>query len=300
MPVIGFLNSASPGPAAPLLAAFHRGLGKAGYVEGRNVAIEYRWAEGQYDRLRSLADDLVRRKVALIATTGGLVTAQAAKAATSTIPVLFIAGFDPVQEGLASSINRPGGNATGVGVYTTELGRKRLELLQELVPKVATIAMLVNPDSISTKIERQDLEEAARNAGLQFLVAQARGESDLEQAFSDAIDRGAGALIVSADAFFTSRRVQIVALAARHALPASYPWSQYADAGGLMSYGPTLTWAYEQVGVYAGRILKGARPETLPVQLPTTFEMVINLKTAKSLGLSTPPFLAARADRVIE
>jgi putative ABC transport system substrate-binding protein len=189
MPVIGFLNSASPGPAAPLVAAFHRALGKAGYVEGRNVAIEYRWAEGQYDRLSALAGDLVRRKVALIAATGGLVTAQAAKAATSTIPILFIAGFDPVQEGLASSINRPGGNATGVGVYTAELGRKRLELLRELLPGVAKIAMLVNPHSISTGIERTDLEEAARVAGLQLLVVEASAESDFEKAFSEAVNR---------------------------------------------------------------------------------------------------------------
>ena len=196
-------------------------------------------------------------------------TAQAAKAATFTIPVLFIVGFDPVQEGLTSSINRPGGNATGVSVYTVELGRKRLELLRELLPRVGKIAMLVNPHSISTAIERRDLEEAGRTAGLQLFVVEARTESDLEKAFSGAVHHGAGALIVSADAFFTSRRGQIVALAAQHALPASYPWRQYAYAGGLMSYGPSLTWAYEEVGVYVGRILKGAKPEDLPVQLPT-------------------------------
>jgi putative tryptophan/tyrosine transport system substrate-binding protein len=300
LPVIGFLNSASPAPAAPLVAAFHRALQKAGYVEGRNVAIEYRWAEGHYDRLRPLADDLVSRKVAVIAATGGLVTGQAAKAATTTIPVLFIAGFDPVQEGLTSSINRPGGNATGVGVYTAELGRKRLELLRELLPGVGKIAMLVNPQSISTAIERSDLEDAARIAGLQLFVVEAQTESDLELAFSGAIRQGAGALIVSADAFFTSRRGRIVALAAQHALPASYPWPQYANVGGLMSYGASLIWAYEQVGVYAGRILKGAKAEDLPVQLPTTFELVINLKTAKLLDLAVPPFLLARADQVIE
>jgi len=300
VPVIGFLNSASPGPAAPLLAAFHRALQRSGFVEGRNVAIQYRWAEGHYDRLRGLADDLVNRKVALIAATGGLVTGQAAKAATSTTPVLFIAGFDPVREGLASSINRPGGNATGVGVYTTELGRKRLELLRELLPAVDKIAMLVNPYSISTAVERRDLEDGARLAGLQLFVVQASTEDELEPAFRRAVDGGAGALIVSADALFTSRRTQITALAARHALPASYPWPQYADAGGLMSYGPSLTWAYEQIGEYAGRILKGAKPEDLPVQLPTTFELVINLKAAKSLDLAIPPFLLARAHRVVE
>jgi len=300
MPVIGFLNSASPGPAATLVAAFHHGLNKAGYVEGQNVAIEYRWAEGQYDRLRGMASDLVRRNVSLIAATGGLVVAQAAKGATSTIPVLFIAGFDPVREGLAASINRPGGNATGVSVYTAELGPKRLELLRELLPNVVKIAMLVNPRSISTEIERKDLEEATRGTGLQLLVLEASAEGDLEKAVNDAVNQGAGALIVSADAFFTSRRSQIVALAAQYALPASYPWLQYAEAGGLISYGPNLTWAYEQIGVYASRILKGAKPEDLPVQLPTTFELVINLKAAKALGLVVPPTLLARADEVIE
>jgi putative ABC transport system substrate-binding protein len=300
MPVIGFLNSASPGPAATLVAAFRHGLNKAGYVEGQNVAIEYRWAEGQYDRLRGMASDLVRRNVSLIAATGGLVVAQAAKGATSTIPVLFIAGFDPVREGLAASINRPGGNATGVSVYTAELGPKRLGLLRELLPNVVKIAMLVNPGSISTEIERKDLEEATRGTGLQLLVLEASAEGDLEKAVNDAVNQSAGALIVSADAFFTSRRSQIVALAAQYALPASYPWLQYAEAGGLISYGPNLTWAYEQIGVYASRILKGAKPEDLPVQLPTTFELVINLKTAKSLGLEIPPTLLARADEVIE
>ena len=299
MPVIGFLNSASPGPAATLVAAFRNGLNKAGYVEGKNVAIEYRWAEGQYDRLRGMASDLVRRNVSLIAATGGLVVAQAAKEATSTIPVLFIAGFDPVREGLAASINRPGGNATGVSVYTAELGPKRLGLLRELLPNVVKIAMLVNPGSISTEIERKDLEEATRGTGLQLLVLEASAEGDLEKAVNDAVNQSSGALIVSADAFFTSRRSQIVALAAQYALPASYPWLQYAEAGGLISYGPNLTWAYEQIGVYASRILKGAKPEDLPVQLPTTFEMVINLKTAKALGLTIPPFVLARADRVI-
>jgi ABC-type uncharacterized transport system substrate-binding protein len=299
-PIIGFLNNASPAPAAPLVAAFRRGLERAGYVEGRNVAIEYRWAEGQYDRLPALTDELIRRRVAVIAATGGLVTAQAAKAATSTIPVLFIAGFDPVGEGLVASINRPGGNATGVSVYTTELGPKRLEHLRELLPALARVAMLVNPDSISTEVEKEDLGAAARSVGIQLLPFPARSEGEIESAFGNAVAGGANALIVSADAFFTSRRQQIVALAARHSLPASYPWAQYADLGGLMSYGPTLTWAYEQIGDYASRVLKGARPDALPVQLPTTFEMVINLNTARSLGLSVAPLLQARANRVIE
>ena len=299
-PVIGFVNNASAVPAAPLVTAFRRGLDRAGYVEGRNVAIEYRWAEGRYDQLPALIEQLIRRKVAVIAATGGLVTAQAAKAATATIPILFIAGFDPVGEGLVASINRPGGNATGVSVYTAELGPKRLELLRELLPSVTKVAMLVNPGSVSTEVEKEDLGAAARSVGIQLIPVQARLEADFERAFGDAVAVGANALIVSADAFFTSRRHQLVALAARHSLPASYPWSQYADVGGLMSYGPTLTWAYEQIGGYAGRILKGAKPDILPVQLPTTFEMVINLNAAKSLGLSVPPLLLARASRVIE
>jgi putative tryptophan/tyrosine transport system substrate-binding protein len=300
MPVIGFLNTTSPGPLAPLLAAFHQALNNAGHVEGRNVAIEYRWAEGQYDRLPALAADLVRRNVAVIAATGGTVAGQAAKATTSTIPVLFIAGFDPVHEGLVASINRPGGNATGVAVYTAELGKKRLELLREVVPGVAKISMLVNPHSISTGIETKDLKEATRASGLQLLVLEARADSDLEKAFAEAANQGAGALFVSADSFFTSRRNQIVALAARHALPASYPWPQYAQVGGLMSYGSSLIWAYQQIGLYASRILKGTKPNDLPVQQPTSFKLVINLKTAKALGLEVPPMLLARADEVIE
>jgi putative ABC transport system substrate-binding protein len=300
MPLIGFLNSTSRGPAEPLLAAFHRALNKAGYVEGQNVAIEYRWAEGQYDRLPALAADLVRRKVAVIAATGGLLPATVAKAATSTIPVLFIAGFDPVHEGLVASINRPGGNATGVSIYTAELGRKRLELLRELVPGITKIAMLVNPGSISTATERKDLEGATRDVGLQLLVLEARDDSDFEKVFGAAADHHASALMVTADAFLTSRRAQIVAIAARHALPASYPWPQYVEAGGLMSYGPNLIWAYEQMGLYASRILKGAKPYDLPVQLPTKFELDINLKTARALGLAVSPFLLARADQVIE
>lgn len=300
VPTIGFLNSASPAAAEPLLRAFLRALEKAGYAEGRNVAIEYRWAEGDYSRLPDLAADLVRLKVAVIAATGGLVAAKAAEAATSTIPVLFIAGFDPVREGLASSINRPGGNATGVSVYTAELGRKRLDLLRVLLPDVSKVAMLVNPGAISTEIETKDLEAAAQSARLELIVVQASEERDFETAFSEAADRGAGALIVLADPFFTSRYAQIVALAARYALPASYPWSRYASAGGLISYGPRLAWAYEQIGVYAALILKGAKPADLPIQLPTKFRTVINLKTAKSLGLTVPPQMLALADEVIE
>ena len=300
MPVVGFLNSASPGAARPFVDAFRLALEKAGFIEGRNLTIAYRWAEGNYSQLPALANDLVRLNVAVIAATGGLVTAKAAEAATSTIPVLFIAGFDPVREGLASSINHPGGNATGVSVYTAELGRKRLELLRALLPRLSRVAMLVNPGATSTEVEAKDLGAAAQDAKLDLIVIPASTVSDLETAFGEAARRRAGAVIVSADAFFTSRYAQIVALAARHSLPASYPWSRYASAGGLFSYGPPLTWAYEQIGVYTAEILKGASPGDLPIQLPTKFQTVINLKTAKSLGLAVPPQLLALADEVIE
>jgi ABC-type uncharacterized transport system substrate-binding protein len=299
MPVIGFLNSTSPSPAAPLAAAFRQALAKQGYLEGRNVAIEYRWAEGHYDRLPGLAADLVNRNVAVIAATGGVVTAKAAISATSSIPIVFIAGFDPVHEGLVTSIARPGGNATGVSVYSAELGKKRLELLREIVP-TNSIAFLVNPGSISTNLEVTDLQENTRSSDLQLVVLEARADSDLDRAFEEAVRRGVGALLVSADPFFTSRRDQIVALAARHRLPASYPWPQYAQAGGLLSYGTTLIWAYDQIGLYSSRILKGAKPSDLPVQLPTKFELVINLKTAKSLGIEITPKVLALADEVIE
>jgi ABC-type uncharacterized transport system substrate-binding protein len=299
LPVIGFLNSASPGPAAPLLAAFRQALTKQGLVEGRNLAIEYRWAEGHYDQLPAMAADLVNRHVAVIAASGGLVTAKAAMSATSRIPVLFIVGFDPVQGGLVASIARPGGNATGVTVYSAELGKKRLELLREIVP-VTRMGFLVNPGAVSTDLEIIDLQEGTRAPDLHLVVLEARTDADLDRAFEDAIRQGVRALMVSADPFFTSRRDRIVALAARYKLPASYPWPEYADAGGLLSYGTTLGWAYDQIGHYAGRILKGAKAQDLPVQLPTTFEMVINLRTARALGIAIPPFVLARADRVIE
>ena len=299
MPVIGFLNSTSPGPAAPLAVAFRQALAKQGYLEGHNVAIEYRWAEGHYDRLPGMAADLVNRNVAVIAATGGVVTAKAAIGATSSIPIVFIAGIDPVHEGLVTSIARPGGNATGVSVYSAELGNKRLELLREIVP-TNRIAFLVNPGSVSTNIEVTDLQENARSPDLQLMVLEARADSDLDHAFEEAVRREVGALLVSADSFFTSRRDQIVALAARHKLPASYPWPQYAEAGGLLSYGTSLIWAYDQIGLYASRILKGAKPSDLPVELPTKFELVINLKTGRALGLDIPPTLLARAHKVIE
>jgi putative ABC transport system substrate-binding protein len=300
VPVVGFLNSTSPGPAAVLAASFLQALEKAGFVEGQNVALEYRWADGKYERLPALAADLIRRKVAVIAATGGLVAAQAAEAATKTIPILFIAGFDPIREGLVSNLNHPGGNATGVSVYTAELGRKRIDLLRKLLPTISKVAILVNPGSISTAIEKKDLEEAASIIDLQLLFVGAASDSEFEKAFSEAVDQKANALIVSADPFFTSRRDQIVALAAHHALPASYPWSQYTHNGGLMSYGPSLAWAYGQIGAYAGDILRGAKPSDLPVQLPTEFRMSINLKVAKSLSIVVPAELLAVADEVIE
>ena len=297
MPVIGFLNSASPGPFALLLSAFHEGLKDGGYVEGKNVTVEYRWANEQYDRLPALAADLVRRRVTVIAATGGTMTAQAAKAATTTIPVLFIAGADPVGDGLVRSFNRPGGNVTGVSVYTSELAPKRLELLRELVPNATKIALLGNPENAA---DSQDAQNMMQRAGLPLLTLSARVETELEREFVSASQHGAQALLVSADPFFNSRRTQLVALAARFAMPAAYPWSEYAKAGGLMSYGTSIPGAYRQIGQYVTRILKGENPADLPVQQPTKFELVINLKTAQALGLTVPQALLARADEVIE
>ena len=297
MPVIGFLNSASPGPFALLLSAFHEGLKDGGYVEGKNVTVEYRWADGQYDRLPALAADLVRRRVTVIAATGGTTTAQAAKAATTTIPILFIAGANPVGDGLVSSFNHPGGNVTGVSTYTSELVPKRLELLRELVPKATKIAMLVNSENTT---DGQDAQNIMQKVGLPLLVLSARVETEFEREFISATQQGAQALLVSADPFFNSRRTQLVALAARYAVPAAYPWSEYAKAGGLMSYGTSIPGAYRQIGQYVTRILKGEKPADLPVQQPTKFELVINLKTAKALGLEISPQLLARADEVIE
>jgi putative tryptophan/tyrosine transport system substrate-binding protein len=297
MPVIGFLNSASPEPFALLLSAFHQGLEDGGYVEGKNVTVEYRWADGQYDRLPALAADLVRRRVTVIAATGGTVTARAAKAATTTIPVLFIGGANPVGDGLVSSFNHPGGNVTGVSVYTSELAPKRLELLRELVPKATKIGMLVNPDNPA---DRQDVQNITQKAGLQLLTLSAKVETDFEREFISATQQGAQALLVSADPFFNSRHTQLVALAARYAVPAAYPWSEYAKAGGLMSYGTSIPGAYRQIGQYVTRILKGAKPADMPVEQPTKFEFVVNLKTAKILGIDAPTSVLLRADEVIE
>jgi putative ABC transport system substrate-binding protein len=284
---------------APLTAAFRDGLQSQGYAEGRNVFIDYRWAEGHYDELPALAAALVRRPVDLIAAAGGVLSAQAAKSATSTIPVLFVAGFDPVQLDLVASLNKPGGNLTGVSVLTTELAAKRLELLHDLLPSAQTIALLVNPGSVASAIEAKDTAAAAQRWGIEVLVLEAATDRDLEAAFASAAMKRASALLVSADPFFTLRRAELVALAARHALPAMYPWREYVEAGGLLSYGTELTWAYHQIGVYAGRIIK-ATPAELPVHQPTDFDLVINLNTAKALGLTVPSLLLVRANKTIE
>ena len=300
MPVIGFLNIASPRAFAGFVAAFHRGLNAGGFVEGRNVAIEYRWAEGDYDRLRAQAADLVGHQVAVIVATGGTTTALLAKNATETIPILFISGANPVDEGLVTSFSRPGGNATGVSVYTSQLVGKRLELLRELLPGGAIIALLGNPTGVVHKLETKDLNQVMNAAGLQLLVLEVTDESGFEAAFASAVQQRAGGLLVSADAFFTSKRDQIIEFAARHRLPAAYPWREYALADGLMSYGASIPDAYRLIGDYTARILNGAKPADLPVQQPTTFNLVLNLKTANSLGLQIPATLLATADEVIE
>ena len=300
-PVIGFVSSASASPssAAVLLNPLRQGLEEGGYVEGRNLVIEYRWAGDRADRLPELVADLIGRRVALIVA-GGFEATMAVKAATQSVPILFIAGFDPVKMGLVASINRPGGNATGVSVYTIELLQKRLELLLRMVPKTDTVAVLVHPNPYGSELEIENMEEAARAHGLKLLVLKTSVEGDLEAAFASAVQQGAGALALSADPFFMPRHAKIVALAARYELPTVYPWRIYVEGGGLMSYGPTIAWAYHQIGLYASRILKGTKPNELPVQLPPKFELVINPKTVKALGLTVPPTLLALADEVIE
>ena len=299
MPVIGYLNTGSPDTNPPLLAAFRQGLSETGYVEGQNLAIEYRWAEGHYDRLPALAADLVGRKVDLIMASSPP-SALAAKSATSTIPIVFRGGADPVGDGLVASLARPRGNLTGVGFGGADLTAKRLELLSELVPQAGVIALLVNPNVSNAEGVIRDLQEAARTKGLQLHVLKASSESEIDTAFASLVQLHAGALVVGADPFLSSRREQLVALASRRAVPSIYAWREFAASGGLISYGPSLTSAFRLVGHYAGKILKGAKPGDLPIEQPTKFELVINLKTAKALGLTIPPSLLQRADQVIE
>jgi putative ABC transport system substrate-binding protein len=301
MPVIGYLSSRSPDDTRHLLAAFLGGLNEgSGYVEGQNVTIEYRWALGQYDRLPALAAELVRRPVAVIATTGGEPAARAAKAATSTIPIVFLIGSDPVALGLVASYSRPSGNATGMNILTVSLEAKRLGLLHELVPQAATIGVLVNPKFQPADHQLRDLQQAAPPIGLQIYVLRASTDSELDVAFETVTQQHIAALAVTADPFFDTRRDKLVALAASHAVPTIYQFREYTTAGGLMSYGNDLIDAYRQAGVYTGRILKGANPADLPVLQPTKFEFVINLKTAKALGLSVPTSMQQLADEVIE
>ena len=299
VPVLGFLNGTSPGPAAPFVAAFRQGLRETGYVEGQNLAIEYRWAEGDYDRLPGLAAELVGRKVDVIVATGSDRSALAAKSATSKIPIVFTGG-DPVAIGLTASLARPGGNLTGFSIITVELHPKLLELLSELVPRAGVIALLVNPNNPNAEQVMRDVQEAARAKGVRLPILKAGTKDEIDAAFASLVELRGGALFVSADAFFNSRHKQLVALASGHAIPAIYEWREFPAAGGLISYGTSLAAIYREVGIYAGRILKGAKPADLPVQQPTTFELVVNLKTAKALGLTVPPSILARADEVIE
>jgi ABC-type uncharacterized transport system substrate-binding protein len=298
-PVIGYLYSGVWGYSSPDVAAFRRGLDETGYVEGQNLAIEYRWAEGRYDRLPALAADLVGRKVDVIAAIGVPPVAHAAKGATSTIPIVFASG-DAVGDGLVASLARPGGNLTGVSFLTFELNAKRFELLSELVPQAKVIALLVDPNIPATERLIPAAQEAARAKGVQLHILKASTESEIDAAFAALVQQQAGALVVSAGPFFWVRREQIVALAARHAVPAIYELRDFVKAGGLISYGASFTAVFRQVGIYTGKILKGAKPADLPVVQPTTFELVINLKTAKALGLAVPPSILSRADEVIE
>jgi len=301
MPVIGFLHPASPESYADQLRAFRQGLKEAGFVEGENVVIEYRWAEGQNDQLPALADELVRRRVAVIAAAGGPNSALAAKAATTTVPIVFVTGQDPVRLGLVTSLARPGGNLTGINFFTVELAAKRLELLRELLPGAMRIAVFVDPATASTtESTLRDVEAAARVMRLQIQVLKVGTSREIEAAFTSFVGERPDAIFVGISAFFTARRVQLAQLAARHAVPAIYPDRLHAEVGGLISYGASLTDTYRQVGIYTGRILKGAKPADVPVVQSSKFELVINHPTARMHGLTVPPSLLARADEVIE
>jgi len=300
IPVIGWLSSVSPGPSAHFVAAFRQGLSETGYVEGQNVAIEYRWAEGRDDRLPAFAADLVGRNVDLIVASGSPVVVLAAKSATSTIPIVFPAISDPVAVGLVASLARPGGNVTGFSPFQYEMMPKRLELLTELVPQARVIALLVTPNEPRTEGLIRDMQEAARVKGIELQILKAEDEREIDTAFATLVQLQASALILGPDSFLNSRREQIVALASRHAVPAISAWRELTAAGGLISYGPNIAALCRETGIYAGRILKGEKPADLPVQRPTRFELVINLKTARALGLTVPPRMLDLADEVIE
>jgi putative ABC transport system substrate-binding protein len=300
MPVVGFLNAASAAPFAPMVAGFRRGLSSVGYVEGRNLAIEFRWADSQLDRLPALAADLVRKRVSAIAATGGLQAVLAVKKATADIPIVFTSGSNPVRLGIIASFSRTGGNATGVNMLITEIEGKRLGLLHELVPAATRIAVIVDPSNPDSDIELGDVQAGARTVGIGLHILRASNEGEIEAVFAMLAQSGAQALLVAGSPFFVAQRERIVTLAARHRVPAIYEASSYAAVGGLMSYGPNIPAVYHQVGVYVGQILKGAKPSELPVIQPTTLELVINRKTAKALGLEIPPTLLALADEVIE
>jgi ABC-type uncharacterized transport system substrate-binding protein len=300
LPVIGFLNSASPQPWASYVAGFRAGLKEVGYIDGQNVTIEFRWAEGNYDRLPGLAADLVRRRVAVLVAGGGPPSVVAAKAVTKTIPIVCTFGGDPVKAGYVTSLGRPGGNITGVNLFVAAMESKRLGLLRALIPGVQLIAVLLNPNRPDHADQMREVQDAARAIGQQINILLASNESDIEAAFATAVQLHVGAMLVGADPFFNSRRDKIIALAARHAIPAIYEQREHALAGGLMSYGTNLSDGYRQAGVYVGRILRGEKPGDLPVVQSTKFEFVINLKTAKALGIEVPPNLSAEADEIIE
>ena len=300
MPMIGFLSGQSSVDFSSFTEAFRRGLHEAGFTEGQNVQIEYRWADAHYDRLPALANDLIKQGVAVIVATGGTASARAAKAATTTIPIVFTTGADPIQSGLVSSLNRPDSNLTGISFFSNPLAAKRMELLRELVPKVSLVALLVNPNAPNAQVSIADAEAAAQSLSLDLLVLKAGTERELAEAFPAAVERRAGGLLVDADAYYISRPTSLVGLAAHHKIPTIYFSNEFAEAGGLISYGTSQTEVYRQAGVYVARILRGEKPGDLPVMLPTKFELVINIKTAKALGIEVSPTLSAIADGVIE
>ena len=300
MPVIGWLSARSPAEAASVLQAFRQGLGQVGYFEGKNVTIEYRWAEGRYDQLPALAAELVSRQVTVIAATGGEPSPLAAKAATSTIPIVCTLGGDPVETGLVASLNRPGGNLTGTTIMAVEMGPKRLDLARQLVPDTTAIAMLINSKFPTAAAEAREVQDAARLAGIQINLLTASTESEIDTAFTTIVQQKSGALIIGTDPFLVGQRDQLVRLAARYMLPTIYFLREFVEAGGLMSYGPNIANGYRQAGVYTGLILNGANPANLPIVRPTQFQLYLNIKTAKTLGLQIPPLLLALADEVIE